>query len=162
VLRVSTNTVLRLIRQAAKGVTEPVVPERIADLELDEFWSFVGKKKQQRWTWYAFDRQRKQVTAFVNGRCTDKSCADLLKKLADSRVKQFHTDKWESYVKMLLEKNHVIGKEGTRNIEGHNLNFRTHVKRLQRRTICFSKSDEMHDADIKLYVQHSNQAQHHI
>jgi len=60
VLRVSTNTVLRLIRQAAKGVTEPVVPERIADLELDEFWSFVGKKKQQRWTWYAFDRQRKQ------------------------------------------------------------------------------------------------------
>lgn len=162
VLRVSTNTVLRLIRNAAQGVTEPVVPGRIADLELDEFWSFVGEKKRQRWTWYAFDRQRKQVTAFVNGRRTDRSCAGLLKKLAGSRVKRFHTDKWGSYVKLLPGRNHAVGKEGTRNIERHNLNFRTHVKRLQRRTICFSKSDEMHDAVIKLYVQHSNHAQHHI
>jgi IS1 family transposase len=37
-------------------VAEPVVPQRIADLELDEFWSFVERKKRQRWTWYAFDR----------------------------------------------------------------------------------------------------------
>ncbi len=162
VLRISTNTVLRLIRQAAEGAHEPVIPKRIADLELDEFWSFVEKKKQQRWTWLAFDRKRKQVTAFVNGRRTDHNCATLLKKLADSRVQRFHTDKWESYLKLLPEKKHAIGKEGTRNIERHNLNFRTHVKRLQRRTICFSKSVEMHDAVIRLYVQHSNHAQHHF
>jgi IS1 family transposase/transposase-like protein len=162
VLRISTNTVLRLIRKAAKRVNEPVVPKRIADLELDEFWSFVEKKKQQRWTWYAFDRKLKQVTAFVNGRRTDHTCAALLKKLAASQVNRFHTDRWESYLKLLPENNHVVGKEGTRNIERHNLNFRTHVKRLQRRTICFSKSVEMHDAVIKLYVQHSNQPQHHF
>ena len=162
VLSISTNTVLRLIRQAAEKVDEPVVPERIADLEVDEFWSFVEKKKRQRWTWYAFDRKLKQVTAFVNGRRTDKSCAALLKKLAGSRIQRFHTDKWESYLKLLPKKKHVIGKEGTRNIERHNLNFRTHVKRLQRRTICFSKSDEMHDAVINLYVQHSNLRQHHV
>jgi len=160
VLSISTNTVLKLIRQAAEKVNEPAVPKRIADLELDEFWSFIEKKKRQRWTWLAFDRKRKRVTAFVNGRRTDHNCAALLKKLAGSRVKRFHTDKWESYVKLLPEKSHLVGKEGTRNIERHNLNFRTHVKRLQRRTICFSKSVEMHDAVIKLYVQHSNHAQH--
>ncbi len=162
VLRISTNTVLKLIRQAAEQAHEPVAPKRIADLELDEFWSFVGKKKRQRWTWYAFDRQRKQVTAFANGRRTDHNCAVLLKKLVDSRVQRLHTDKWASYRKLLPAKKHAIGKEGTRNIERHNLNFRTHVKRLQRRTICFSKSVEMHDAVIKLYVQHSNLRQHHI
>jgi insertion element IS1 protein InsB len=138
------------------------VPKRSADLELDEFWSFVEKKKQQRWTWLAFDRRRKQVTAFVNGRRTDHNCASMLKKLADSRVQRFHTDKWESYRKLLPKKKHAIGKAGTCNIERHNLNFRTHVKRLQRRTICFSKSVEMHDAVIKLYVQHSNLRRHHI
>ena len=162
VLQISTNTVLKLLRQAAEKVNEPIVPKRAADLELDEFWSFVEKKKRQRWTWYAFDRQRKRVTAFVNGRRTDHNCAALLKKLADSRVQRFHTDKWESYLKLLPGENHLIGKEGTRNIERHNLNFRTHVKRLQRRTICFSKSVEMHDAVIKLYVRHSNFRQHHI
>jgi IS1 family transposase/transposase-like protein len=148
VLCISTNTVLRLIREAAQQVHEPAVPRRSTDLELDEFWSFVWKKKRQRWTWYAFDRQRKQVTAFVNGKRTDHNCAALLKKLANSRVKRFHTDKWKSYMKLLPKKKHVIGKEGTSNIERHDLNFRTHVKRLQRRTICFSKSVEMHDAVI--------------
>jgi IS1 family transposase/transposase-like protein len=162
VLSISTNTVLRLIRQAGEKVDEPVVPKRIADLELDEFWSVVEKKKRQRWTWYAFDRRRKQVTAFVNGRRTDHNCASMLKKLADSHVQRFHTDKWESYLKLLPKKKHAIGKEGTRNIERHNLNFRTHVKRLQRRTICFSKSVEMHDAVIKLYVRYSKLRQHHF
>jgi insertion element IS1 protein InsB len=136
------------------------VPKRIADLELDEFWSFVEEKKRQRWTCYAFDRKRKRVTAFVNGRRTDDNCAALLKKLISSRVNRFHTDKWESYLKPLPEQKHLVGKEGTRNIERHNLNFRTHIKRLQRRTICFSKSVEMHDAVIRLYVQYSKHAQH--
>jgi insertion element IS1 protein InsB len=162
VLQVSTNTVLRLIRKAAQSTADPRVPQRIAALEMDEFWSFVRKKKRQRWTWLAFDRHRKQVTAYQNGRRTDHSCAALLKKLGTSRVTRFHTDKWESYTKFLPARRHCIGKEGTRNIERHNLNFRTHLKRLQRRTICFSKSEEMHDAVIKLYIQHSNQAQHHI
>jgi insertion element IS1 protein InsB len=162
VLSISTDTVLKLIRQAVEKVAEPVVPQRIADLELDEFWSFVERKKRQRWTWYAFDRKLKQVTAFVNGRGTDHNCAALLKQLAESRVERFHTDKWESYLKLLPQEKHVIGKDGTRHIERHNLNFRTHVKRLQRRAICFSKSVEMHDAVIKLYVRHANHAQHHI
>ena len=115
-----------------------------------------------RWTWLALDRQRKRVTAFVNGKRTDHNCANLLKKLVGARVQRFHTDKWVSYLKLLPEKNHLVGKEGTRNIERHNLNFRTQVKRLQRRTISFSKSAEMHDAVIKLYVQHSNHAPHHV
>lgn len=160
VLSISTNTVLKLIRAAAQSATQPVVPKRIADLEMDEFWSYVQQKERQRWTWLAFDRQRKQVTAHTNGRRTDQSCAGLLKKLGTSRVRTFHTGKWESYTKLVPAERHSVGKQGTRNIERHNLNFRTHLKRLQRRTICFSKSEDMHDAVIKLYVQHSNHPQH--
>ena len=107
VLSISTNTVLGVIRQAAEEARAPVVPKRIADLELDEFWSFVEKKKRQRWTWYAFDRKLKQITAFVNGRRTDHNCASMLKKLTNSRVQRFHTDKWESYLKLLPKKKHV-------------------------------------------------------
>ncbi len=28
-----------------------------ADAEADEFWSYVGNKKNQRWTWYAIERK---------------------------------------------------------------------------------------------------------
>lgn len=73
--------------------------------------------------------RRRAATTFVNGRRTDHNCAALLKKLAGARVNRFHTDKWESYRKLLPRKKHAIDKEGTRNIERRNLNCRTHIKR---------------------------------
>lgn len=162
VCRLSPNTVLKTLRQAVTEVTEPVVPRRIRDLEIDEFWSFVGDKRRQRWTWYGFDRQRRKVVAFVNDRRTDAACERLLKKLEGCQVSRYHTDDWQSYQKLLPARKHRIGKEGTRCIERHNLNFRTHVKRLQRRTICYSKLPEMHDAVLKLYIHHSNDGHHHL
>jgi insertion element IS1 protein InsB len=50
VLQISPNTVLSLIKSAASAVAEPRVGKRIKNLEMDEFWSFVGKKANQRWT----------------------------------------------------------------------------------------------------------------
>jgi hypothetical protein len=53
VLKVSINTVLKTIRQQAAQVQDPIVPERVTELEIDEMWSFVGKKANQKWLWYA-------------------------------------------------------------------------------------------------------------
>ena len=38
-------------------------------------------------------------------------------------------------------------------IERKNLNFRTHIKRLNRKTICFSKNEQIHDNVIGMYIQ---------
>ena len=48
---------------------------------------------------------------------------------------------------------HRIGKKNTWKIERKNLNFRTHLKRLARRTICFSKSEIVHDNVIGMYIE---------
>ncbi|OWY19641.1 hypothetical protein BVG80_17860 [Sphingobacteriales bacterium TSM_CSM] len=45
------------------------------------------------------------------------------------------------------------GKANTRKIERKNLNFRTHIKRLQRKTICFSKNEQIHDNVIGLHIE---------
>jgi insertion element IS1 protein InsB len=71
VLQISPNTVLAIIKAEAQAVAELGVPQPIKNLEIDEFWSFVGKKANQRWTWYGFDRERKRIVAYVNGRRTD-------------------------------------------------------------------------------------------
>jgi insertion element IS1 protein InsB len=162
VLLVSRYSVLKTLRAAAEQVSAPSVPKRVRALELDEFRSFVGNKQQQRWTWYGFDRQRRKVVAFVNERRTDAACSELLKKLSGFQVSRYYSDDWQSYKKFRPAKRHCVGKEGTRQLERHNLNFRTHLKRLQRRTICYSKSPEMHDAVIKLYVHHPNAGHHHL
>jgi IS1 family transposase len=160
VLRLSVNTVLKTIRQHAAATPEPTLPSRLSETELDEMWSFIGKKREQCWLWYAFAPQTKQIIGYVLGRRTDESCRRLLDKLEACRITRFHTDDWESYQKLLPSYRHWIGKAGTQRIERQNLNFRTHLKRLQRRTICFSKSREMHEAVIKLYINHSNSMQH--
>ena len=77
-------------------------------------------------------------------------------------MEHFYTDDWQSYEKTLPAERHTISKAETQDIERHNLNFRTHIKRLHRKTICFSKSSEMYAAVIKLYVNYSNAAQHKI
>ena len=138
------------------------MPPRIKDLGIDEFWSFIKDKSRQCWRWYGLDRATTRIAAYVLGRRTDASCRELNDKLAACAVKHFYTDDWRSYAKILPTERHTISKAETLNIERHNLNFRTHLKRLHRRTICFSKSDEMHAAVIKLYVNHVNASQHKL
>jgi IS1 family transposase len=117
VLAISPNTVLQHLRLAAAQLREPLVPAQISDLELDEFWLFVSTKARQRWTWYAWDRQRKKIVAFVHGHRTDASCQQLLSKLRAAYVGTFHTDKWQSYRKYLPAAKHQVGKAGTLRIE---------------------------------------------
>ena len=39
--------------------------------ELDEMWSYVGKKKEQRWLWHAIDHHSGTLLAYVFGRRED-------------------------------------------------------------------------------------------
>jgi len=92
VLRLSINTVLKTIRQQAAQAAEPIVPQRITDLEIDEMWSFVGKKENQRWLWYAFDPERKKIVCWQIGRRTGETCRRLLKKLEGCMVLRYYRD----------------------------------------------------------------------
>jgi insertion element IS1 protein InsB len=40
-----------------------VVLERVDEAEVDEMWSFVGKKKGPRWLWHALDHRTGKVLA---------------------------------------------------------------------------------------------------
>jgi IS1 family transposase len=156
VLRISATTVMKVISQEARQLAPETLPERIADVELDEMWSFVQKKKNQCWLWLAYSPKERQMLAFSLGKRTDQSLRNLLSKLSGVQVTRFYTDNWESYQNLIPEIRHWIGKTGTQRIERQNLNFRTHLKRLQRRTICFSKSKKMLEAVVKLYVHQIN------
>ena len=57
-----------------------------------------------------------------------------------------------AYDRLLPEDKHLITKQFTQSIERQNLNFRTRIKRLQRKTICFSKSIEIHDKVIGEFI----------
>ncbi|MGR0482222.1 MAG: IS1 family transposase [Candidatus Electronema sp. V4] len=69
-------------------------------VEADEFWSYVGNKKNQRWTWYALERNSGVVIAWHNGRRTDESCSRLMEKISVFPAARFYTDDWKSCQKI--------------------------------------------------------------
>jgi insertion element IS1 protein InsB len=93
------------------------------------------------------------VIAFVLGRRTDATFRRLLKLLKHSgiRVKRWFCDDWGAYPRCLNPNKIMVGKANTQLIERKNLDFRTRIKRLQRKTNAFSKSIEMHDAVIAIF-----------
>ena len=120
--------------------------------QADEQWSFVKKKKNQRWLWYAIDAATGCVLSFVFGRRKDSVCKQLIENLKGFDIQTYYTDDWASYAKYIPPEKHVIGKENTQKIENKNLTLRTRIKRLARKTICFSKSELMHDTVIGLFI----------
>jgi hypothetical protein len=65
----------------------------------------------------------------------------------------YHTDGWEAYSKYIPSNRRRTGKDRTWKIERKNLNFRTYLKQLNRKTICFSKDEQIHDNVIGMYIE---------
>ena len=67
-------------------------------------------------------------------------------------IQRYYSDDWGVYERNLNPEQHEIGKKNTQKIKRKNLNFRTRIKRLARRTICFSKNAILHDTVIGLFI----------
>ena len=66
-------------------------------LEIDEFWTYVGNKKNKKWLIYAYHRASGEIVAFVWGKRNLKTAKRLRVKLAALGV-SFDTvfsDSWE-------------------------------------------------------------------
>jgi insertion element IS1 protein InsB len=86
------------------------------------------------------------------GRRQDEVFLDLKALLEPFGISRFFTDDWGAYERHLDPETPVIGKRHTQRIERQHLTLRTRIKRLVRKTICFSKSTQMHDIVIGLFV----------
>jgi IS1 family transposase len=166
VLRISTDTVLRALRKkeaALESVNTALLrtvdpDETLVDIqqageaEMDEMWSFVGNKGNPRWLWHAIDHHTGAVLAYVFGRRKDEVFLQLKALLEPFGLTRFYTDHWGAYTRHLGPEVHSPGKRNTQKIERKHLTLRTRIKRLVRKTICFSKTTQMHDIVIGLFV----------
>ena len=76
----------------------------------------------------------------------------LKDRLSAFNITRYYTDDWGAYEPNLRAKEYERGKKNTQKIERKNLNLRAWIKRLARKTICFSKSKKMHDTVIGLLI----------
>jgi insertion element IS1 protein InsB len=136
----------------SEGFPPTVVIRKIKAAELDEMWSFVGSKQHPRWLWGALDHQTGRIVAYTFGRRADRVWLKLKALLEPFGIRHFYTDGWGAYHRHLDPKRHVVGKRRTQQLERKHLTLRTRIKRLVRKTICFSRSVLMHDIVIGLFI----------
>ena len=165
-LRVCPNTILRELKKKETALESvntslrrTLTPDEIAwdiertgEAEREEMWSFVGHKGNPRWLWHAIDHHTGKVLAYGFGRRRDTVFLKLKALLEPFGITRYYTDYWGSYTRHLDAAVHSPGKRNTQKIERKHLTLRTRIKRLVRKTICFSKSIQMHDIVIGLFV----------
>lgn len=82
----------------------------VDESELDEMWSYVGKKSNPRWLWYAIDRRSGKVLAYVFGCRKDEVFLQMKKLLKPFGIKRYCTDGWGAYERNLAAEVHEAGK----------------------------------------------------
>ncbi len=156
VLGISPNAVLRhLVAQAGEVIIKPK-KRSYHRIDIDELWSYVWRKKKKVWLLNAYCAGSGEILGFTLGKRNTKTVKNLLLKLKGLEVDFYCTDNWEAFRSVLCYYQHLIGKTYTKAMEGINTSFRTRVRRLVRKTVCFSKKVFNHYAMIKLAIYHRN------
>jgi len=150
VLEISATTLLKRIISIADKIPRPFI-SRGKTYEVDELRTFIGSKNRLVWIAYSLERESKKIVSFNIGSRTNKTLNTVLKTLHLSEARKIYTDGLKNYKYLIKKEIHKVIRYGTNLIERMNLNLRIHLKRLNRRTICFTRSVIMLNAVLKIY-----------
>lgn len=100
---------------------------------------------------YAINRTTGKVIDFCVGRRTKENIKQIIDKILLLNPKKIYTDGLNIYKSLIPEKIHKVFEHCTNKIERNNLTLRTHLKRLSRKTICFTRNHEMLENCLRIY-----------
>lgn len=149
-LHISCTTVLKRILSIAKAIEKPIILFN-KSYEVDELRTYYKCKTKLLWVVYALQKDTKQVVEFAVGARTKTTLQKVISTLCMSDATIINTDKLNLYGYIIPQAIHATKQYGTNNIERKNLSLRTHLKRLNRRTICFSRSIFLLSACLRIY-----------
>ncbi|MAU12332.1 MAG: IS1 family transposase [Anaerolineaceae bacterium] len=149
---VCRQTTLRWIRQHVRQLpmlADTILPFHWGDvLEVDELWSFVAKKNQNRWIWLAQCRRTHQILTFYIGNRDEAACQQLWQRFPKAYFAcPICTDEYAPYANVFPTIQHRPSPKGsskTSHIECWNNTLRQRLSRFVRKSLSFSKSDQMH------------------
>ncbi len=132
-------------------------------LELDEMWTFVGRKKRKVWLWLAVERASRRIVAWTLG-CRGETTAHHLWQALPKRYQRhcwYFTDEWKAYAKVLPALRHrpcPKGEGQTSIVEAINYSLRQRGGVLVRKSCSCSKCLKMHTARIKIIIDKHNRS----
>ncbi len=150
-LEISAKTVLSRMLKIGDSIRPPDLKSAGRSFEVDELWTFIGNKSQVVWLTYAIERKSGLVIDFHLGRKSKETIAPLVDKILSLNPQNIYTDKLNIYPSLIPKEIHRFRRYCTNKIERMNLNLRTPIKRISRKTICFSRKRIKKYNDLSYY-----------
>lgn len=154
ILALSPQTVIRFMRRKSDEILLELPKREIAynsTWEVDEMHTFYKNKDQECYIAYALNHKTKEIFDFVVGGRSKAVIAPLINNLLLSNPTQIRTDKLLLYKYLIPISIHKTVVRCTNYIERNNLTLRNQIKRLNRKTLSFSKSLDMISVSMRLY-----------
>lgn len=141
-LAISLGNVINLIRKIAFSLHKPILIESNEEYEIDELCTYIGKNVPSNYCWitYAINRKTKQVVDWFVGKRTKENLAKVVNNVLALHPIRIYTDGLNIYKSLIPKSLHRVQSFKINHIERMNLTLRTRLKRLSRKTICYSKS----------------------
>ncbi len=150
-LNISKSSVQRIIERIATKIKKCECQETEQVYEMDELRTYCGNKQNESWVMYAINKTTGKVIDFCVGRRTKENLKKITESILLLNPKKIYTDGLTIYKTLIPEKLHKVFVHCTNKIERKNLNIRTHIKRFSRKTICFTRSNEMLENCLRMY-----------
>jgi IS1 family transposase/transposase-like protein len=151
VLKIAASTMLNRIKAIATHISKPPLLVKQQIVEVDELWTYIGQKDNEYWLAYALNKETREVVDFIIGKRTKGTLKMLIDNILACEPKNIKTDNLTIYKRLIHPNLHRCGAYAINHIERKNLSIRTHIKRLSRRTICFSRSILLLESCLKIY-----------
>ncbi len=151
ILAISTTTVQNRILKIAKNIPQPMILKG-KSYEVDEMRTYIGSKKRDFWLISAFCRETKRIVAFKIGKRNKGNAKTIIDTLLLSEARKIYTDRWSAYFSLVPKQVHDTQKYRINHLERFHLTLRTRLKRLSRKTICYSKSLSMLSSCVRIVV----------
>ena len=151
ILNISSKTVLSRMLKIAHQIKIPYFSKFGCKFEVDEMFVKIANGKSQNWLIYAIEQKTKSVVDFVIGSRSKENLKLLIDKVLLLNPKRIYTDRLNIYPSLIPSEIHKQFQYCTNRIERMNLNLRTHIKRLSRKTICFTRNQKYLEAHLKIY-----------
>ena len=146
--------VVRSLLRISGKILPPSISEQGARYEIDEMQTYIGSNKPSNYAWitYAINRSTRSVVHFTVGRRTKEHLKIVTSKVLALQPISIYTDGLPVYRSLIDKAIHKVQRFKINYIERKNLTLRTHLKRLNRRTICYSKPGYAHCLSDYLFL----------
>ncbi len=152
VLDISPTTVLKRIVSAAQSLPKPEPIAFAKSYEIDELRTFVGSKGNPVWICLAQQVETRIIVAMSIGSRSKRNLSCVVQTVLNAKPMSVMTDGLDIYRKLIPKGINITKGHCTNHIERFNLTLRNALKRLSRRTLCFSRSPSLLIAHVSLLL----------